>query len=322
MVDETVLPITMEHFSKDPDFPVYCQDSSMFPTFLDQLVHVHYQKKLFLQSSRKHSKEFPYEGRAGIDKVQVSVTPEQVPSGNSLIDKVQVSVTPEQVPSGNSFSFMFTVAFHLYVFLGTTISMIMLLPQVYMLLKQKKLRGLVGAITMFKQATRASATPTGLPPDRVICHDPWVSLVLTCLTIAGILAYIYKHGRQLSLIYGHRFTNICKVYVLISNHTHYVKLKVAEMCGNPNLLTCNKTLEMNNVTMQKGYIWDHIHITWEEVTIRHAQSEIQVRQHMSVPLIDRIRMRRIFPHSVDYSFMVQQGDTWMNVPLDPSIPRE
>ena len=171
MEDETVRPIAMEDFSKDPDFPVYCQDSSMFPTFLDQLVHVHYQKKLFLQTSRKYSKEFPYEGRAGIDKVQVSVT-------------------PEQVPSGNSFFFMFTVAFHLYVFLGTTISMIMLLPQVYMLLKQKKLRGLVGAITMFKQATRASATPTGLPPTRVICHDPWVSLALTCLTIAGILAYI------------------------------------------------------------------------------------------------------------------------------------
>ena len=124
-------------------------------------------------------------------------------------------------------------------------------------IKQKKLRGLVGAITMFKQATRASATPTGLPPSRVICHDPWVSLVLTCLTVAAILAYIYKHGRQLSLIYGHRFTNICKVYVLISNHTHYVKVKVAEMCGNPNLFTCNKTLEMNNVTMQKGYVWDH-----------------------------------------------------------------
>ena len=146
MEDETVLPIAMEDFSKDPDFPVYCQDSSMFPTFLDQLVHVHYQKKLFLQTSRKHSKEFPYEGRAGMNEVQVSVT-------------------PEKVPSGNSFSFMFTVAFHLYVFLGTTISMIMLLPQVYMLLKQKKLRGLVGAITMFKQATRASATP-------LACHLP------------------------------------------------------------------------------------------------------------------------------------------------------
>ena len=204
------------------------------------------------------------------------------------MENIQVSVTPDKLPFGNSFSFMFTVAFHLYVFLGTTISMIMLLPQVYMLLKQKKLRGLVGAITMFKQATRASATPTSLPPTKVICHDPWVSFVFTCLTVAGILAYIYKHGRQLSLIYGHRFTNICKVYVLISNHTYYVKLKVAELCGNPNLFSCNKTLEIDKITMQKGFIWDHIHIAWEEVTIRHAQSEIQVRQHMSVPLIDKL----------------------------------
>ena len=303
MEDEQILPIAMEDFSKDPDFSVYGQDSSMFPKFLDQLVHVHYQKKLFLQTSHKSSKEFPYEGRAGMENIQVSVT-------------------PDKVPSGNSFSFMFTVAFHLYVFLGTTISMIMLLPQVYMLFKQKKLRGLVGAITMFKQATKASATPTGLPPTKVICHDPWVSFVLTCLTIAGILAYVYKHGRQFSLIYGHRFTNICKVYVLISNHTHYVKLKVAELCGNPNLFSCNKTLEIDKITMQKGFIWDHIHIAWEEVIIRHAQCEIQVRQHMSVPLIDKVRMRRIFSHSVDYSFMVQQGDTWMNVPLDPSIHRE
>ena len=115
MEEETVLPIAMEDFSKDPDSSINSQDSSMFPTYLDQLVHVHYQKKLFLQTSTKHSKEFPYEGRAGIDEVQVSVT-------------------PEQVPSGNFFSSMFTVAFHLYVLLGTTISMIMLLPQEYMLL--------------------------------------------------------------------------------------------------------------------------------------------------------------------------------------------
>ena len=72
-------------------------------------MHVHYQKKLFLQSSRKHSKEFPYEGR-------------------TEMKNIQVSVTPDKIPSGNSFSFMFTVALHLYVFLGTTISMIMLLP--------------------------------------------------------------------------------------------------------------------------------------------------------------------------------------------------
>ena len=126
------------------------------------------------------------------------------------MENSEVSKTPQQ-PSGNSFAFMLTVAYHVYVFVGTTISMIMLLPQVYMLFKQKKLKGLVAAITMFKQATRASATPTNLPPTKVICHDPWVSFVLTLITILGIIAYMVKHGRHLSLIYGKRFTNICKI---------------------------------------------------------------------------------------------------------------
>ena len=116
-----------------------------FPKYLDQLAHVHYQKQVFLANA----KEFLIEGRAGMENSKVSETPH----------------TPS---SGNSFAFLFSVAYHIYVFVGTTISMIMLLPQVYMLFKQNKLRGLVAAITMFKQATKASATPTDMPTTKVI----------------------------------------------------------------------------------------------------------------------------------------------------------
>ena len=35
----------------------------------------------------------------------------------------------------------------------------MLLPQVYMILKQKKLKGLVAAIALFKQASETTAVP-------------------------------------------------------------------------------------------------------------------------------------------------------------------
>ena len=211
---------------------------------------------------------------------------------------------------------MFTVACHVYVFVGTTISMIMLLPQAYMLLKQKKLGGLVATVTLFKQATRASATPTSLPSTKVICQEPWVSFVLTCITILGIVAYVIKHGRNLSLIYGHKFTNICKIYILVSSQTHYVKLKIAEICGNPNLFSCNKLLDIDKVTMQKGCMWDNIHIHWEDVNIRHASVSIQVREQMCLPLIDKYRMRRMFKHAIHYSFMVQQGHTWNQVPRD------
>ena len=119
--------------------------------------------------------------------------------------------------TGNSFSFLFTVAFHIFVFLGSCLSMIMLLPQVYMILKQKKLKGLVTAIALFKQASETTAVPVQhntVQTTKVICHDPWVSFVLTLLIILGIVCYMYKHGRQLTLLYGISFQTFVRCMFL------------------------------------------------------------------------------------------------------------
>ena len=100
--------------------------------------------------------------------------------------------------AGNSFSFLFTVAFHIFVFLGSCLSMIMLLPQVYMILKQKKLKGLVAAIAFFKQASETTAVPVQhntVQTTKVVCHDPWVSFVLTLLTILCIVCYMYRQSK-------------------------------------------------------------------------------------------------------------------------------
>ena len=294
---EQSFPLAFEDFTEDPDFPVYCQDSSAFPTTLAQLAHVHYQKKLFLHNKN----EYLFEGKAGNDEVEVLHTP---------------------ISTGNSFSFMFTIAFHIFVFLRSSLSLIMLLPQVYMFIKQNKLRGLLTAINMFKQVNEASAAPTvqsGVHTTKVICYNPWVSFVLTLLTIIGMLAYMYKHGRHLALIYGHKFTNLCEVYVLACTKIHFVKVKVAMLGASPNLLKMNKTLEVTQVTLQRGYIWDYIRIKWEDLFLTHAGSQVTVRQHMCVPLIDRIRMRRIFVNVQEYVIMVQQGDTWMNIPIEENV---
>ena len=34
---------------------------------------------------------------------------------------------------------------------------------------------------------------------------------------------------------------------------------------------------------------------------------------MCVPLLDRIRLRRLFSHVQEFVLMVQQGDTWMAI---------
>ena len=193
----------------------------------------------------------------------------------------------------------------------------MLLPQVYMILKQKKLKGLVAAIALFKQASETTAVPVQhntVQTTKVVCHDPWVSFVLTLLTILGIVCYMYKHGRQLTLLYGHRFSNICKVYVLVCSKTHFVKINVASLGGSPSLFKVNKSLAIDKIALQRGYIWDTLHIDWEGIVLTHGCQIVNVCEHVSVPLIDRIRMRRVFLQVQDFNIMVQQGDTWLSVP--------
>ena len=93
----------------------------------------------------------------------------------------------------------------------------------------------------------------------------------------------------------------------------FVKIKVAIVAGSPNLFKINKTLEVDQVTFQRGYIWDYLHIKWGNVKITHAGTVVILKQHMCVPLLDRIRLRRLFPHIQEFVIMVQQGDTWMAI---------
>ena len=81
----------MEDFSQDPNFRIYSQDSKVFPETLAQVAHVHYHKKFLLTNQS----EFLFEGKVGMDGVGVLDTP--------------------STSTRNSSSFLFTVAFHIFV---------------------------------------------------------------------------------------------------------------------------------------------------------------------------------------------------------------
>ena len=53
----------------------------------------------------------------------------------------------------------------------------------------------MAAIALFKQATEATAGPVQQDTQqttKVICHDPWVSFILTLLIVLGMIAYMYN----------------------------------------------------------------------------------------------------------------------------------
>ena len=66
-------------------------------------------------------------------------------------------------------------------------------------------------------------------------------------------------------------------------------------------------MKIDKVSLQKGYIWDILHIDWEGINLTHGSQKVDVREHVSIPLIDRIRMRRVFHQAEEFNIMVQQG---------------
>ena len=213
---EPVFPIFLEDFSHDPASQYYKANITTTPSNLKQLVTLTTQKRNFLQNRKK------------------------------LFSDQQGGVTPQlpRFQSKSKSSFLFTVITHIYVFIGSTVGICMLVPQIIYAIKQRKITGLIAAISMYRPNTVEAApinvtqaqTLTVLdipknPGAKLICQDPWVSVIMTIITIVGVVVYLYKSCHHKTLTRGYKFASICELYVILCNSTRYVPTKNREVCG-------------------------------------------------------------------------------------------
>ena len=61
---------------------------------------------------------------------------------------------------------------------------------------------------------------------KLVCHDPWVSFVITLITILGVILYAYRSCKHMTMLKGHKFASICYVHVVFCSSTRYVPLKL------------------------------------------------------------------------------------------------
>ena len=41
------------------------------------------------------------------------------------------------------------------------------------------------------------------PSAKMICQDPWVSVLMTIITVVGIVVYLYRTCKHMTLMRGH-----------------------------------------------------------------------------------------------------------------------
>ena len=71
----------------------------------------------------------------------------------------------------------------------------MVVPQIYLSLKHKKLRTLVTAMTLQRLPVSEAMSAFEIPNTKeakLVCQDPWVSIAVTTMTIMGVVVDRYR----------------------------------------------------------------------------------------------------------------------------------
>ena len=190
----------------------------------------------------------------------------------------------------------------------------MMIPQVYLACKHKKLHTLVAAMTLQRLPGSEAMSAFEIPNSKeakLICQDPWVSMAITIVTILGVIVYLYRTCSKMTFFKGYLYDNVCTVYLFISHDCYHVPLKLRELNGILHTFTLHGQPKAHNMTLIKHSLWDTMHIKWTGSTLNMNDKRIDLPENVNVPLWDKIKVRALMSHdNARYNIMIKQGNTW------------
>ena len=147
---EIVLPIAMEDYTKDPQFLLYGKDMKRNPNTLAELSQIINQKQEFLKSRKE------------------------------LFSKPKADIRLPRTPLSkrSKSSFLFSAIFHIYIFIGSSVGIMWLIPCILFAMKQRKMKTLVSAMALHQAkpieavAASTSASRADRGPNHNKCPIP------------------------------------------------------------------------------------------------------------------------------------------------------
>ena len=98
------------------------------------------------------------------------------------------------------------------------------------------------------------------------------------------------HYRKSRFCKGHRFSNVVKIMIFISDVQNYVPIKLCKTAGSSHLFKILGMLKAKNIKLI-NYLWDTLKIDWKEVTVTFNGDKIDLPRVAIIKLQDKIKVR-------------------------------
>ena len=118
----------------------------------------------------------------------------------------------------------------------------------------------------------------------------YIGIALTLISMAIV---ILLHYRKSKFYRGHRFSNIVKIVLFISDVQHYIPIKLCKISGSLHLFKITGTLTSENIKLNRNYLWDTLEINWDKMNLEFNSNEIKLPKLITTKMQDKIIVRRM-----------------------------
>ena len=104
------------------------------------------------------------------------------------------------------------------------------------------------------------------------------------LTILCMVTVIFLHFRKSKLCRGHRFSNIVKVVLFISDVQNYIPIKLCKKSGSIHLFKTKGTLKPGDIKLNRNYLWDTLEINWNGIKLTLNGNKIDLPKIVTIKM--------------------------------------
>ena len=120
--------------------------------------------------------------------------------------------------------------------------------------KHKKIRMLVASLILHQVKEVGTSSKETNPECTTLAY------IGITLTILSLIIVMFLHYRKSRFCKGHRFSNVIKIMIFISDVQNNVQIKLCKTAGSIHLFKIIGMLNAENIKLNKNYLWDTLEI--------------------------------------------------------------
>ena len=183
--------------------------------------------------------------------------------------------------SNTKHSFFDNIIMDVFLFIPAILSMIATAAIIHLVYRHTKLKALLTGTA--SQLVKQTEAIFGIEKVQQNCTTQWYTIVALTLMIIGLIIHIFVNTQKCTIFKRRLNSNTVTVMLFFSDVKQYVPVKLCKTVGSIHLFQIYGQLTLDQITLERKYLWDVIKIYWGEVFVTLNGAIIQLPISVKIP---------------------------------------